>query len=89
MRAIGCKVAAECQSSKDSKTRPRATVEVRNDSGQSLLSIAAQNDDVELAQVRLQTILLSAEIILMTVYFHVGIEYNNAVSVGSLENSCR
>jgi hypothetical protein len=52
MRAIGCKVAAECQSSKDSKTRPRATVEVRNDSGQSLLSIAAQNDDVELAQVR-------------------------------------
>ena len=46
------KVAAECQSSKDGKTRPRATVEVRNDSGQSLLSIAAQNDDVELAQVR-------------------------------------
>ena len=31
--------------------RPRATVEVRNDSGQSLLSIAAQNDDLELAQV--------------------------------------
>lgn len=29
--------------------RPRATVEVRNDSGQSLLSIAAQTDNVELA----------------------------------------
>lgn len=30
--------------------RPRATVEVRNDQGQSLLSIAAQNDDDELAE---------------------------------------
>ena len=29
--------------------RPRATVEVRNDQGQSLLSIAAQNDDEETA----------------------------------------
>jgi ankyrin repeat protein len=29
--------------------RPRATVEVRNDRGQSLLSIAAQKDDVRLA----------------------------------------
>jgi ankyrin repeat protein len=30
--------------------KPRATVEVRNDGGQSLLSIAAQNDYVDLAQ---------------------------------------
>jgi ankyrin repeat protein len=30
--------------------KPRATVEVRNDSGQSLLSIAAQHDYVDLAQ---------------------------------------
>ena len=32
------------------KIRPRASAEVRNDSGQSLLSIAAQNDDEELAK---------------------------------------
>mmetsp|Transcript_11959 Transcript_11959/g.16446 ORF Transcript_11959/g.16446 Transcript_11959/m.16446 type:complete len:305 (-) Transcript_11959:75-989(-) len=45
-------VAAECRSSSkgQQKVRPRATVEVRNDGGQSLLSIAAQNDDLELAQ---------------------------------------
>lgn len=32
------------------KQKPRATVEVRNDLGQSLLSIAAQNDNEELAR---------------------------------------
>lgn len=48
------KVAAECSAASgkgQQRVRPRATVEVRNDSGQSLLSIAAQNDDEELAKV--------------------------------------
>jgi hypothetical protein len=38
------------EEAKKSKQRPRATVEVRNDGGQSLLSIAAQNDNIELAE---------------------------------------
>jgi len=44
-------VAAECEaSSRDgSPAKPRATVEVRNDGGQSLLSIAAQFDIIDLA----------------------------------------
>ena len=35
------------------KTRPRATAEVRNELGQSLLSIATQRDDVEMATMLL------------------------------------
>lgn len=38
------------QEADQTNSKPRASVEVRNDSGQSLLSIAAQDDDEELAK---------------------------------------
>lgn len=47
IKQILTEVAAEAT---ESNGRPRATVEVRNDQGQSLLSIAAHNDFVELAE---------------------------------------